>query len=164
MIELVQRTPEELRRLLATEDEWNELFAEIATVSPTVSPQRAVDMLFGYHQITSRLALERMTEVDRAMAERYVAVLLQYDLAYKTPRLSRAAAIAAAAAFLHPFGTAARFYASVRLTPEVLAAKEVGGSYSLVIHGGVLGSTCEEGLIAFDPVGVVGALFVGDED
>lgn len=157
------RTPEELRTLLATE-EWNELFAEVASVSPAASPQQAVNALFGHYQITPQLTLERMTVIDRAMAERYVAILLQYELAYKTPRLSRPNAVAAAAAFLHPFGTGARLFASVNLTPEILAAKEVNRSHSFATYGYVFGSTCEQGVIAFDPAGVVGALFVGDED
>jgi hypothetical protein len=31
------------------------------------------------------------------------------------------------------------------------------------VYGGVFGSTMDEGLVAFDPSGLVGALFVGDE-
>jgi hypothetical protein len=163
MVELEQRTPEELRRLLATEG-WQQLFAEVATVSPMDSPQDAVTTFFGHYQITPRFTLERMAVVDRATAERFVAVLLQHELAYKNPRLPRAEAVAAAAAFLHPFGAATRFYANIDLTPEILAAKEAGAPCSFCVNAHLFDSTFEAGLIAFDPAGLVGALFVGDED
>lgn len=163
MVEFEQRTPEELRRILATE-EWQELFAEVATVLPMDSPQAAVTAFFRHYQITPQFTLARMTMVDRATAERFVAVLLQYELAYKTPRLSRAKAIAAAAAFLHPFGPAARFYANLDLTPEILAAKEARAPCNIGANAHLFDSTFEGGLIAFDPAGLVGALFVGDED
>jgi len=163
VVEFEQKTPEELRRLLAAE-EWQELFAEVAAVSPMDSPQDAVTAFFRSCRITAQFTLERMAVVDRATAERFVALILQYELAYKTPRLSRAKAIAAAAAFLHPFGTAARFYANIDLTPEILAAKEARASCTFCVNAHLFDSTFEAGLIAFDPAGVVGALFVGDED
>jgi hypothetical protein len=166
-MKLEPRTPVELRGLLA-EATWQQLFAETAAFSPPGSPPaEAVKALFAHHQITPAwraFDLERLQRVDRATAERFLAILLQYELAYGTPRLEQAKARDAAARFLRPFGGAAVLFSSIELTTAVLVAKETHAPCSFGVRAGILGSTLEEGLIAFDPAGMVGALFVGDED
>ena len=73
-------------------------------------------------------------------------------------------AASAAAVFFAPFGATTQWFATIDVTPELLDAKERGRPHGFGVHGGLFGCTLEEGLIGFDPEGLIGAVFVGDED
>ncbi|HVJ19733.1 MAG TPA: hypothetical protein VM686_30150 [Polyangiaceae bacterium] len=169
-LSFVDVTLDELRGLLDQAD-WQELFVAVSRCTEFAgNASDVVDAFLEHHRVTPRWIQravfnpERLPALDRSMAERYVAVLLQRELAYGTARLPREVALRGAALFLEPFGAGTVFYPSISLTAEVLTAKERDQPCGYGVYTGIFGSTLEEGIFAVDPGGCIGALFVGDED
>jgi hypothetical protein len=161
---------DELRALLRGAS-WQKLLVAIARCPPIREPRSAVVTEYLRHcgvtpvwQQQPVFDPAQLPALDRSMTERYIAVLLQHELAYGCDRLARAAAEAAARLFLEPFGASADFYASVGIDADVLDAKERNLPCGYVVYTGIFGSTLEQGVFAVDRDGCIGLLFVGDED
>lgn len=161
---------DELRALLSNPDcEWLHLFLGVSRFAPDGMPApELIDAFMKHHRLTTGwrqpLSLARLPAVDRLTAARYLATVLQRELAYDTERLPAETARRAATLFLAPFGPAATFHPSISVTPDLLAAREQNRPTSFSVLTGIFGSTLEEGLFAIDSAGCVGAVFVGDED
>jgi hypothetical protein len=160
MIEL-----DELLALLDTAD-WQRRFVAVTPMEEVMDDEAAIRHLLRTEGIESPSWFEpaRLTRIDRALAERYLPVLFQRELAYDTERLRIEDARRAAELFLSPFGPETRFYATINLTTELVATMEKNAPVSYSLASGIFGSTLESGLFAVDPDGLVGGVDVGDED
>ncbi len=156
---------DELLALLDT-TEWQSRFVAITRTDPDLADGDAVLHLLRANgvEIPAWFSFERLTTIDRALAERYLPVLFRWELAYGTERLAAADARRAAELFLAPLGPQTRFYATIHLSPELVTALEQQGPASYACTLGVFGSTLESGLFAVDPAGLVGGVDIGDED
>jgi hypothetical protein len=158
----------DLGRLFAVLDtaDWQQRFVAVARCEPGVSVGDAILGLLRNEgvAIPSWFEVEKLTPIDRALAERYLPILLRWELAYGTERLDAADARLAAELFLAPFGPATHFHATIMLTPDLVAAMEKRGPCSYGLTLGIFGSTLESALFAVDPDGLVGGIDIGDED
>jgi hypothetical protein len=161
----------ELRAVLDP-DEFQELFVEIARCPPIDKPrtEHVRDFLRHHQEKFRREPSDRVfnpkwpAAVDRAIAERYLAVLFQWDLVWGMERFPRTQALRAAGLFLAPFGPGSWFHPTIDLDGDNIARRDDPRQGCGASPRGFFGTTFEEGLFAFDPAGHVGALFVGEED
>jgi len=155
---------DELLTLLDTA-EWQCRFVAVTRVEAHLTDKEAVDHLLRTEGIdTTWFAFDSLTPIERTLAERYLPVLFQWELAYGTPRLGVDDARRAAEMFLSTFGPQTRFYATIGLTSDIVTAMEKRAPVSYGVACGVFGSTLESGVFAIDPGGVVGGVDIGDED